>query len=124
MYNGNWVVTDNINLNSFAVNVGVATTAPTAYGTGYAFREGFAANDGVITEGAESLNGRMVPTYAGITTTLSATVATETTGSISITNLSNLDINIGDYLVVDDEIVRVKTTVSSGAGSVLSLIHI
>ena len=118
MYNGNWVVTENINLNSFAVNVGVATQSPTAYGTAFAFREGFAANDGVITEGAESLNGRMVPTYAGITTTLSATVATETTGSISITNLTNLDINIGDYLVVDDEIVRVKTTVSSGAAAV------
>ena len=118
MYNGNWVVTENINLNSFAVNVGVATQSPTAYGTAFAFREGFAANDGVITEGAESLNGRMVPTYAGITTTLSATVATETTGSISITNLANLDINIGDYLVVDDEIVRVKTTVASGAAAV------
>ena len=30
LYNGNWVVTDNINLNSFAVNIGVQTTAPTA----------------------------------------------------------------------------------------------
>ena len=118
LYNGNWVVTDNINLNSFAVNIGVQTTAPTAYGTGFALREGYAANDGVITEGAESLNGRMVPTYAGITTTVSATVASETATSISITNLANLDVNIGDYLVIDDEIVRVKTTVASGAAAV------
>jgi len=118
LYNGNWVVTDNINLNSFSVNIGVGTTSPTAYGTAFALREGYAANDGVITEGAESLNGRMIPTYAGITTTLSATVATETTGSISITNLANLDVNIGDYLVIDDEIVRVKTTVASGAAAV------
>ena len=55
----------------------------------------------------------MVPTYAGLTTTLSATVATETTSTISITNLTSLDVNIGDYLSVDDEIVRVKTTVGA-----------
>jgi len=117
-YNGNWVVTENVNLNSFAVNLGIGTTAPTATGTAYAYREGFAANDGVITENSESLNGRMVPTYAGLTTTLSATVATETTNTVSITNLTSLDVNIGDYLSVDDEIVRVKTTVGAADVSV------
>jgi hypothetical protein len=30
-----------------------------------------------------------------------------------ILNIQNLDINIGDYLVIDDEIVRVKTNVPS-----------
>ncbi len=53
----------------------------------------------------------MVPTYAGITTTLSADIANPTTDQVNITNLSNLDINIGDYLAIDDEIVRVKGTV-------------
>ena len=60
----------------------------------------------------------MVPTYAGLTTTLSATVATETTSTLSITNLTSLDVNIGDYLSVDDEIVRVKTTVGAADVSV------
>ena len=118
IYNGNWVVTENTDLNTFVVNVGVGTTVATATGTPYAYREGFAANDGVITPGAENLNGRMIPSYAGITTTLSATVSNETTNTISITNLANLDVNIGDFLIIDDEIVRVKTTVSAGAASV------
>ena len=118
IYNGNWVVTENTDLNTFVVNVGVGTTVATATGTPYAYREGFAANDGVITENAENLNGRMVPTYAGVTTTLSATVANETTQSISITNLANLDINIGDFLSIDDEILRVKTTVADSDASV------
>ena len=117
IYNGNWVVTQNTDLNTFVVNVGVGTTVATATGTPYAYREGFAANDGIITKDSENLNGRMVPVYAGITTTLSATIANETTQTISVTNLAKLDINIGDYLVVDDEIVRVKTTVASGAAS-------
>jgi hypothetical protein len=33
--------------------------------------------------------------------------------NVNILNISNLDINIGDYLVIDDEIVRVKTSVGS-----------
>ena len=54
--------------------MGAGTSEPTAYGTGYAYREGFAANSGTITKDDESLNGRMVPTYAGITTVLSADI--------------------------------------------------
>ena len=71
-----------------------------------------AANDGTITKDDESLNGRMVPTYAGITTVISADIINSTTTSITVAGLVNLDINIGDFLMIDDEIVRVKTTVA------------
>ena len=54
----------------------------------------------------------MIAPYAGITTTLSAAVSDATSETISITNLPDLDINIGDYLTVDGELVRVKTTVA------------
>ena len=95
---------------SFSVNIGVGTAAPTATGTLYAYREGYSSNDGIISSDNENINGRMIPTYAGITTVLSADITTTTTDQISITGISNLDINIGDYLMLDDEIVRVKTT--------------
>jgi hypothetical protein len=55
----------------------------------------------------------MIPTYAGITTTLSALVSDAVTDEISISNSENLDINIGDYLSINDEIVRVKRNTSS-----------
>ena len=55
----------------------------------------------------------MVPTYAGITTTLSALVPDAIIDEINLLNVANLDINIGDYLVIDDEIVRVKSNVPS-----------
>ena len=64
-----------------------------------------ASNDGVITENNENLNGRMSPTYAGITTTLSADILNATTDEVNITNIGNYNINIGDYLMVDDEII-------------------
>ena len=110
VYNGDFVVTENISLTSFSVNIGVGTTAPTATGTQFALLEGITSRDGIITENNENLNGRMIPTYAGITTTLSAQVINVTTDELNITNPSTTDIIIGDYLMVDDEIMRVKTT--------------
>ena len=95
---------------SFSVNIGIGTTAPTATGTLLAFREGYTSNNGGITLNNENLNGRMIPSYAGITTTLAADIVTAATDQISITGIANLDVNIGDYFMIDDEIVRVKTT--------------
>jgi len=95
---------------SFSVNIGIGTTAPTATGTLFAFREGYTSNNGGITLSNENLNGRMIPSYAGITTTLAADIVTAATDQISITGIANLDVNIGDYFMIDDEIVRVKTT--------------
>ena len=115
-YVGDFVVTEVLDILTslptykFSVNIGVGTSAPTATGTLFAYREGYASNDGRIGDEDENLNGRMVPSYAGITTVLSADVTTVTTDEINVTNPSTLDINIGDYLIIDDEILRVKTT--------------
>jgi len=111
LYNGDFVVTENVGLTTFRIKVGVGTTAPSATGTLYGYREGFTSNDGVITSDNENLNGRMVPTYAGITTTLFALIPDAATETITIQGIEKLDIRIGDYLAIDDEIVRVKTTI-------------
>jgi hypothetical protein len=113
LYTGEFVVTENLGLNSFIVNIGVSTSAPTATGTLLAYRDGLTSNQGVITRENENLNGRMIPTYAGITTTLSALIPDALIDEVNLLNVQNLDINIGDYLVIDDEIVRVKTNVPS-----------
>ena len=116
-YNGSFVINEIVGTsgNSFAINVGVGTTAPTATGTIFAFPEGYGSNDGVLTVDNENLNGRMVPTYAGITTVLSGAVPNATTEDINVLNPATLDINIGDYLMIDDEMVRVKTTTNAGS---------
>jgi len=117
VYNGDFVVTKIVSKTSFAANLGISTSAPTATGTIYAYPEGVTSNDGVITQEVENINGRMVPIYAGITTTLLFDISNPTTDQINLTNVNNLDITIGDYLQINDEVVRVKTTVSSGIGS-------
>ena len=113
VYNGSFVVEEILGIKSFSLIIGVGTYSPTATGTLYAYREGVSSNGGVITVDNENLNGRMAPIYAGITTTLLLSVGDSTTDQMSIQNIENLDINIGDYLQIDDEIVRVKTSVPS-----------
>ena len=109
-YNGSFVVTKVNSLTSFEANLGVSTVAPTATGTIFALPEGFTSNNGNVTVEDENLDGRMVPTYAGITTTISSSIANASTDQISIQGVGTLDINIGDYLMVDGEMMRVKTT--------------
>ena len=115
MYNGGFVITKNISLTQFAVNMGTGTTNPTASGAIKVFREGFTSNDGVITENSENLSGRMDVTYAGITTTLSADILNATTDEINLNNIADYNINIGEYFAIDNEIVRVKTTTNGGS---------
>jgi hypothetical protein len=106
-----------VGLTTFIVRIGVSTNIPSTAGNLFAYREGLSSNDGVITRENENLNGRMVPTYAGITTTLSVLIPDAIDDEINLTNIANLDINIGDYLMIDDEIVRVKTNVPSTPGN-------
>ena len=109
-YNGSFVVTKVNSLTSFEAQLGVSTLSPTATGTIFALPEGFTSNDGNITVEDENLSGRMIPTYAGITTTIASSISNASTDQISIQGIADLDINIGDYLTVDNEMMRVKTT--------------
>ena len=113
-YNGSFVVTENVTQTRFKLNVGVSTIAPTESSSDiYVLPEGFTSQDGNVTVNDENTGGRMVVPYAGITTTLSSSVnsATGTTFPINGLSTQDVDIRIGDYLQVDDEIVRVKNTV-------------
>ncbi len=111
IYNGSFVVTRIHSLTSVSVNIGVSTSAPTATGSLYIYPEGFSSNGGVVTFDQENLSGRQTYSYAGITTTLASQISNATTETITPTNLTSLDIIIGDYLAIDGELVRVKTTV-------------
>ena len=82
------------------------------------FPHGYASAGGNVVAENENLSGRQQTTYAGITTTISAAVLTASTTDIDILDVTDTDINIGDYLLIDEEIVRVKTTVTGNPVSV------
>ena len=117
VFSGDFIVKQSVNLNTFTMNIGVAaTTSRVATATTmFALRNGLTSNEGTTTLEDESLNGRMVPTYAGITTTLALAVSDAVTTDIRLTNVANLGVQVGDYFAIDDEIVRVKTTPSNPA---------
>ena len=120
VYNGSFVVTENVAQTVFKMNVGLGTVSPTETSqTIFALPEGFTSQDGNVTINNENISGRMVAPYAGITTTLASNVNSQTP-SFDITGLGEFknDVKIGDYLQINNEIVRIKTTVASGAGSV------
>lgn len=120
-YNGSFVVTEKVTQTRFKVNVGVGTQAPTESSSNiFALPEGFVSQNGTVTANNENIGGRMVAPYAGITTTISNSITDAVASTISITglNLSNSDIIIGDYLQVDDEVVRVQNTVSPGSSAI------
>jgi hypothetical protein len=113
LYNDDFIVKRINNQNSFNINIGVGTTSPSTSGTIHVYRYGLSSSGGNVSLENENLGGRQVVEYAGITTTLSANILSATTTNIEITNITDLDIKIGDYLLIDEEIVRVKTTVTS-----------
>ena len=112
LYRGDFIVKKTNALNTFEINVGVGTIAPTATGTIRVFPFGYASAGGNVVIENENLSGRQQSTYAGITTTISSSILTATTSDVDILNITDTDINIGDYLLIDEEIVRVKTTVT------------
>ena len=77
-----FVVTKVNSSTQFEANLGVGTLAPTATGTIFALPEGFTSNNGNITAENENLAGRMIPTYAGITTTISSAIANASTDQV------------------------------------------
>ena len=112
LYRGDFIIKKTDTLNSFEVSVGVGTTAPDPSGTIRVFPHGYASAGGNVVVENENLNGRQQSTYAGITTTISSAILTATTTDIDILNITDTDINIGDYLMINEEIFRVKTTVT------------
>jgi hypothetical protein len=113
LINGQHLVTEVTSLTTLTANIGVSTLSPSISGTIKAYMPGLTSQEGLPILYGENFGGRVQNIYDGITTTLSATVSSTSDEEIEILNIENLDINIGDYLRIDDEIVRVKRTVST-----------
>ena len=116
VYNQTVPVIEVVGLTTFTVNLGTGTTAPALTGNVYAVTDilNFRANDGNITEENENIGGRLISPYGEIRTTLSAAITSLTDENVSVTNSDNFNFQIGDYLLIDDEIVRIKRSVIPG----------
>ena len=110
-YNKDHIITRITGQDSFEVNVGVGTTVPNALGTIRAFRNGFSSRGGLISLSDQNIAGRLIDQYGGVTAQLSAAITSADATTLSITNLSDYDLEIGDYLQINEEIFRIKESV-------------
>lgn len=98
-------------------NIGIVTTATTIAigGTEYVYEYNLSSKGGTVNKNLEKQSGRLTYIYAGITTQIGNDIfetSPENTNLI-IPNAKGLGIKIGDYLLVNDEIFRVKGDVNS-----------
>ena len=117
-YNGTFVVAETVGLTTFIANFGLNSTIPSTSGTIYGYTPGFVASGGNITKDNENVGGRLIPQYAGITTTISSAITDPNADTIQIANVGNFNLQIGDYLQIDEEILRIKSTVTGNPVSV------
>jgi len=115
LYNNEFIVTENVSLTQFKVKVGITTNIPVTTGTIYAHSPGATAQGGDLTLYSDRFGGRSSAVYAGISTVLDAPVSTTGIDQIDIQNSTRYDFNIGDFLKIGDEIVRIKTTVDKSS---------
>ena len=94
-------------LTSLNLNVGVSTVLPATTGTIILHPYGYSSKGGNNTGRNE---GRIIKQYGAITGTTSAGITTTAT-TISITSIDSIGLKIGDYIEIDNEIMRIRETV-------------
>lgn len=113
LYNGDFLVSKVNSLTSINLDIGFSDSSPTT-GTIIIHPYGYSSKGGNNTGREEE---RIVEQYAGITTITSAGISTTAT-SISITSIDSTGLKIGDYIQVDDEIMRISQTVNGNPVSI------
>jgi hypothetical protein len=109
IYNGEHIVFEKNNTTQFSFKFTepfTPATYTTTSGKAQVLPIIYGAKGGVIQEGSERLDQRQIPLTVGIHTTLSNAVLNATNSTITLTNSDGF--NKGDYLQIDEEIVRVK----------------
>tara|TARA_Y100001937_G_scaffold127187_1_gene198657 strand:+ start:3 stop:5981 length:5979 start_codon:yes stop_codon:yes gene_type:complete len=115
--NGSFVIKQVGTTTSFVADVGVSTFAPSVAGNLQVYPLGYTARGGNIARSTEATSGRLTTQYAGITTVTNSSTSTTAT-TISIQNATNFDFNVGDFLSIGDELVRIKSNVTADAVTV------
>jgi hypothetical protein len=113
-FNGEFFVKKVNSVTQFEIFVGKdGGTSPTVIpGQQYLNRPGFGASGGPITVENEETAGRLSPRYGNLTTTLAEEID-DIEDEIFINNFDELDFKLGDYLLIDYEIMRVAADVST-----------
>jgi len=117
LFNNDFVVSKVNSTTSVAINIGVTTTAPSTGGSITVYVPSLTSYGGNIEKETEASSGRLLTQYAGISTTLGQQILASDSDSTSIviTKADLAGFKIGDYFQIDDEIFRIRETVTGSA---------
>jgi hypothetical protein len=117
IYDKTFVVKENVGLTTFTFNVGVGVVTQTAVSTtGTLLKHSLSSNELVLSRGEDTLGSRASYFYAGITTTISSAILLDST---SITLTSSKGFERGDYVSINNEIIRLTNSTSTNTFNVL-----
>lgn len=104
-FSGEFIVNNVISNTVFSANVGSTfTTVPLAVNY-----DSISSRGGLTSRENENVFERMVFNYGNITTTLLNSVSVSETENVTVVN--PYDFKIGDFILVNDEIMRIRSTV-------------
>lgn len=115
-YNRDALVTDVVGVSTAKVSLGIGTNYPIVGGTIESYSHLLSSYGGGIKYDVEATSGRIVVSYAGLTTCILAPILSSDnteSGGIVVSNAVNAGLRLGDYFVIDSEIFRVKQVVTS-----------
>jgi hypothetical protein len=111
-YNQDFIVNKVNSLTSFNVDLGFKATATTTLTSLFIYPHLYSSNLGSISRENEKLTSRLIPYYGGVSATISAPV-TEIDTTITITGAQTSGLKIGDFITIDNEILKISATIDS-----------
>lgn len=112
-FNGDFIVKKINSLSSLVIDVGIGTNTTSITGSPYAYRPILTAYGGDLVGSTESISSRLNYEYGGVTTSLSQQITSvDPSDEIVIANALSLGFSLGDYLLIDNEIFRIKSSVT------------
>ena len=114
LFNGDFIVKNINSSTALQVHIGITTTAPSTGGVITVYHPLLTSSGGEFTQENEQESGRLIYQYAGITTTLGVNFSSTGTevDPMNIPNADILGLKLGDYILIEDEVFRIKNTVS------------
>jgi len=110
-FNNDFIVKKINNLTTFEIDCGTSTVSQSSSGSVLLYIKGISSKGGSITKTNENTSGRLISNYAGITTSLLGPLTSATLDNITINNPIQIGLDVGDYLQIGNEIVRIKSTI-------------
>jgi hypothetical protein len=114
-YNKDFVVNDVVGINTFTFNVGIANTTDTPT-IGKILKYGISSNALTLGRGEENIASRACLIYSGLTIILTSSLDTATT-TLNVDNANG--IKRGDYIAINNEIVRVSNVPTGNTFNIL-----